>query len=252
MANRSRARGTKTTDDERQVQGTSTDEGLLSWYMRILEPLAGRSGRQLAPSEWRSLVQSFPDGVRNEPYVQELIARLHRPEAIMLITDLVYGTRLSQIAEAATQDLPSLSEVVERSREILRVLPEQDLRSSAALGERRHVQGLRDAATSALGQVDRLRAALARGSALPASKVESKSMTLFDGARIPELNKRNGKWLRCSSAARSEGLTTETLANYRYQGMKSPDGACGRDPAGRVWRREGNGHAWYLRETLRG
>ena len=71
-------------------------------------------------------------------------------------------------------------------------------------------------------------------------------------AGLPELNTADGSWVRCTLAARLEGVETRTLAKYRSQGDATPDQMAGRDPQRRVWRRQGTprAHPWYLKSSL--
>ena len=69
----------------------------------------------------------------------------------------------------------------------------------------------------------------------------------------PPLNRESGEWVRSRDAATLEGVETRTLMKYRSAGIKNEAGTLGRDPYGRVWRREGtkSAHPWYLKSTLK-
>jgi len=69
---------------------------------------------------------------------------------------------------------------------------------------------------------------------------------------IPELNQRDGSWVRSKLAAQMESVTVDTLSNYRTSGTKDASHTCGIDEHGRQWRKpRPNAHVWYLRDSLR-
>ena len=66
----------------------------------------------------------------------------------------------------------------------------------------------------------------------------------------PAFNPDSGEWVKNKAAAKTEGLTSRTLATYRSAGIKSK--TIGKDKDGRVWRRPGTprSHPWYLKSAL--
>ncbi len=69
----------------------------------------------------------------------------------------------------------------------------------------------------------------------------------------PEWDPDSGDWVRNTAAAKTEGVTTETLKHYRADGSRTGDTRFGVDPHGRIWRRPGTSHShpWYLVSTLK-
>ena len=165
MSNKPRARNDDYTNREHATEDAPTDEGVLALYARLLEPLAGRGGRELVLPEWPDFVSRLPARIRSTQPGQEYIARLHRPEAALLLVDLEYGPRVSQLAQELGVTNSSLAATIGRARELLRgSLDEHKLLQGRVVQPPRSADDLKTA-TSALGEIDRMRATLVQRAA---------------------------------------------------------------------------------------
>ena len=130
-------------------------------YARFVEPLAGRQGRELRLPEFAEFIQSLPRAPKKAAYVEELDARLNRPEAVLLRLHHACASRLSMIAQELGIHCPGLLATIDRARELLRgPLDEYEVKGGRVTGPIRPAED-RQQATAALGEIDRMRAAAA-------------------------------------------------------------------------------------------
>jgi hypothetical protein len=70
-------------DDNASRDGCLSEDEILALYMRFIELLAGRKGREFRSSEQSAFLASLPP-VPRSAYREELDARIHRPEGALL------------------------------------------------------------------------------------------------------------------------------------------------------------------------
>ena len=92
-----------------------------------------------------------------------------------------------------------------------------------------------------------------QGSSKPLDPAELVSKADLDAVVVPELSKPNNKsWIKATELAEKIRPSAESLKQYRSpsKGGVLIDDKAGRDCHGRFWRKDKNGHVWYLKKSL--
>ena len=154
------ARGQYTTESGTTEQGALGDEASLALLCREVQCLSRERRSVSGISIWAELRALLPASVRRTTYAQELIARLHTPEARLLLLDLAVGPRLDQLAFDFNLETQATRELIAQVRRAVREPSWSTESYSGAKADRRCGNIDARLANCAVVEIDALRAAL--------------------------------------------------------------------------------------------
>ncbi len=162
MRNEPRAHKEDCTNIPDAIEEALTDDEVLAFYARLHEPLAGRSGREFQFSDWPDLKKHLPVEALSKPYTEEVLSRIHLPEAVLMLADLAFGRRVSKLAKELGVDDNALAITLKRAREIVRGSLEEHKMEAGSVAAPPRSSADKEAATTALGVIDEMRSALVK------------------------------------------------------------------------------------------